>query len=206
MLKLQVSSTQNITFLETALETWKARRNKSDERDKSGKPEGLAVPLDVGYLNNLGDAYVSTGKMHKAISVLKEALGKLDADDATSELSRNYMKASIFANMGNAQYGLGNLSEAIECWQQQLSISLDIHDKYGQTNALGNIGNAYNDADNLLLGIGYYQKQLVMAQEIGSREQEEYALGNMGVTFSKWGETHKSIKLHEQASDLAPKK
>ncbi len=195
--ELQVSVHERVRILQVAIEALRIREAKRGETEPTETKEppdsgAVLIPLEVAFLNNLGDAYIEMGEARKAISLLDDAMTGLDAADLNSELSYNYGKASIFGNKGNAYYLLKDVDKASECWGQQLDIAREISDYRSQSSALGNLGNAYSEGGDLLLGLGYYQKQLNLARELGLKRDEGDALGNIGVTYWKWGEIKKS--------------
>jgi tetratricopeptide (TPR) repeat protein len=209
ILELQVSAYQRINFLQVALDTLKTSEAMLDKEDVPAKTEeiniseGIHVPLELAYLNNLGEAYIAAGEARKAVLVLDTALAKLEAEDFESERAYKYIKETVFTNMGNAQFGIRNLKKAIEYWNQQLHLAREINHWTSVCTALGNLGNAYLELEDFLTSMGYYQEQLTLSREIGYRRDEGDALSHIGINFSRWGEVHKSYMLLEQARKIA---
>ena len=80
---------------------------------------------------------------------------------------------------GEHQYQTGQLTAALNSWEQALQIYRAIKNRQREALALNNLGKAYNSLGNSAKAIEYSQQSLAIAREIKDREGEAVALGNL---------------------------
>ncbi|XP_068680153.1 tetratricopeptide repeat protein 28-like [Montipora foliosa] len=66
---------------------------------------------------------------------------------------------------------LGNFKQAVEYYENDLSIAKKVEDRAGEGSAYGNLGIAYISLGNFKQGIEYYEKDLSIAKEVGNFKQ-----------------------------------
>ncbi|MEL7039273.1 MAG: tetratricopeptide repeat protein, partial [Cyanobacteria bacterium J06592_8] len=107
--------------------------------------------------------------------------------------------ASSLNNLGNAYRRLGQYQEAIEYYQQSLTIAREIGDRNGEAASLGNLGIAYRRLGQYEKAIEYYQQSLAIFQEIGDRKGVASSLNNLGNAYFSLGQYQKAIEYHQQS-------
>ena len=80
---------------------------------------------------------------------------------------------------GEHQYQTGQLTAALNSWEQALQIYRAIKNRQREALALNNLGKAYNSLGNYAKAIEYSQQSLAIAREIKDREGEAVGLGNL---------------------------
>ena len=112
-------------------------------------------------------------------------------------------EADRLFNQGVEEYYRSQYRQALQSWQQALTISREIGDRQGEGNALGNLGNAYYSLGQYQQASDYYQQALTIAREIGDRQGEGTALGNLGLACLSLGQYQQAIDYHQQALTIA---
>ncbi len=102
-------------------------------------------------------------------------------------------------NLGIAHKQLGELRQAIDCYEKRFVIARELGDRRGEGQALGNLGNAYRLLGEPRRAIEYHEQYVVIAREIGDRRGEGNALGNLGLACADLGEPRRAIEYYEQA-------
>jgi CHAT domain-containing protein len=83
-------------------------------------------------------------------------------------------------HQGLQQYQTGQVSAALNSWQQALEIYRTLKNRRGEGAALGALGSAYLDLGNYAKAIEYLQQFLAIAREIKHRQWEVLALSGLG--------------------------
>ena len=104
---------------------------------------------------------------------------------------------------GVNQFHSGQVTAAIESWQQALFIYRSLKDRQREGIALTNIGAAYSVTGNYRQAIENWQSFLVIAQETGDVKGEIKALGNLGIAYRALGDYGKAIESHQQSLKIA---
>ena len=147
----------------------------------------LLTDIDFNYLFLWGHARL-TAQLHEQL------LGQI-TDDRLRGIS--------LSNLGLAYADLGEVEKAIGCYEQALSISLEIGDRRAQGAVLGSLGNAYRNLGEVEKAIGYYEQALSISLEIGDRRAQGNRLGNLGLAYADLGEVEKAIGYYEQALSIS---
>lgn len=88
--------------------------------------------------------------------------------------------------------------EALEYYQQALSINENVHDKVFEVSTLGNIGILYYNLGNYEVALDYYKKCLSLFIELKLLEQEAKAWGNIGNIYNKTGQYKLAIEAYQK--------
>ena len=112
-------------------------------------------------------------------------------------------EADRLLNQGVEEYDRSQYRQALQSWQQALTIYQEIGDRQGEGNALCNLGIAYYSLGQYQQAIDYSQQALTIAREIGDRCREVYALGNLGITYNSLGQYQQAIDYYQQALTIA---
>ena len=122
---------------------------------------------------------------------------------AARQLRDKATEGTHLGNLGNAYAALGQMSHAINLYEQQLVIVREIGYRLDEAGALGNLGLAHAALGEIRLAIEFYKQQLAITQEIGDQRGQGNALGNLGLAYAALGEPHRAIKLYEQQLAIA---
>ncbi len=99
-------------------------------------------------------------------------------------------QALAVKTLGNIRYVQGNYIEAIQYWQESLSLYDTIGDKTGVSTILSNIGVVYYNQGDKLKALDYYLRSLKVAEENKLKLREAIALNNLGTVYHDNPETH----------------
>jgi tetratricopeptide (TPR) repeat protein len=105
--------------------------------------------------------------------------------------------------LGNSHGNLGEVTKAIEFYQQALNFSREIGDRIGEGGTLGNLGSAYYAQGQYEQAIAHHQQYLTIAREIGNRQGEGIALGCLGNVYYAQGQYEQAIAHHQQYLTIA---
>ncbi|NJS12812.1 MAG: CHAT domain-containing protein, partial [Microcoleus sp. CSU_2_2] len=108
-------------------------------------------------------------------------LGKVEGDFLAGIALK--AEADRLFNQGNQQYPISQFREALQSWEQALTIYLKIGNRGGEANSLGNLGNAYDSLGQYDRAIDFYEQSLEIRREIGDRVGESSCLNNLGATL-----------------------
>ena len=97
----------------------------------------------------------------------------------------------------------GQIWEAMQLWEQALSIYQDLRDRGGEGRALRALGNGYLSLGDYRQAIDFYEQYLAIAREIGDRVGEGVALGNLGLAYFSLGDSRQAISFYHQSLAIA---
>ncbi|MEO1286645.1 MAG: tetratricopeptide repeat protein [Chloroflexota bacterium] len=89
--------------------------------------------------------------------------------------------------------------QAIEYYQQALTISRQIGNKSVVGLSLGNLGIAYRNLGQYQQAINYYQQALLIAEDIGDIRGQGNRFNNLGVVYESLEDYERAIEYHQQA-------
>ena len=118
---------------------------------------------------------------------------------AAQEIGDRQGEGVSLGNLGLAYYGLGEISNAIEFFEQALVIARQTADRRNEGNWLGDLGIAHAGFGKTHKAIEYYEQALVVARQVADRRSEGNWLGNLGIAYYSLGEISEAIKFYEQA-------
>jgi tetratricopeptide (TPR) repeat protein len=159
ILSLRRSPSEQITWLEAALDCSRRLRDRPSERT---------------ILDSLGSAYVTLGEAKHSAEYHDECLAVArDTGDRSSE-------RIALCGLGRAYFDLGELARGVESYQQAIAIARESQDRQAEGNALWGLGNACLNTGNPDQAIEYSKQALAIAQEIIDRHLEAHILLTMG--------------------------
>ncbi|MGB3268253.1 MAG: tetratricopeptide repeat protein [Microcoleus sp.] len=123
-------------------------------------------------------------------------LGKVDGDFLA--VIPQKAEAERLLAQGNQQYNISQFREALQSWEQALTIYREIGDRQGEANSRGNLGNAYYSLGQYDQAITFHEQSLKIKREIGDRVGEAASLGNLGNAYDSLGQYDQAIEFHEQ--------
>ncbi|MGD1904753.1 MAG: CHAT domain-containing protein [Leptolyngbyaceae cyanobacterium] len=139
---------------------------------------------DIAYvrqLKNLAEGLVSNvqGVFIRAQEFLEQSEsreGLLAADELSDELSSDLQQVS--------QTGL---EQAVDIYQQRLTIARQNGDRSEEAGLLGSLGRSYRNLDQFQRALALYGQQLAIVREINEVAGEGFALSNIGQIFNDQG-------------------
>jgi len=122
------------------------------------------------------------------------------AQSPPTELQNNrQIQADRLLQQGIEQYKAGQLTTAIESWQQAISLYQQLQDQEKEALVTDFLGLAHQKLGNYHQAIAYYQQLLTLARKIKNREYEANALGNLGNSYRVLGKYSQSLEYHQQS-------
>jgi CHAT domain-containing protein len=108
-------------------------------------------------------------------------------------------EADRLLQQGIEQFQTSQFEEALQSWQQTLTIYREIKHRLGEGQSLGNLGIAYDALGDYAKAIEYHQQSLAIAREIKDRLGEGPSLGNLGIAYYSLGDYAKAIDYQQQS-------
>ena len=106
-------------------------------------------------------------------------------------------------DIGIGQFNTGQLQEALQTFDQALSIFKAIGDREMKGTVLNNIGLVYRTLGQYPQALKYYEQALVIANEVGDKAGVGTTLGNIGEVYRNQGQYPQALKYYEQALSIA---
>ena len=113
-------------------------------------------------------------------------LGKVDGDFLAGIAL--HAEAERLFEQGNQQYKISQVREALQYWEQALTICRKIGDRQGEANSLNNLGSAYNSLGQYQKVIRFHEQSLVIKREIEYRQGEANSLNSLGLAYYSLGQ------------------
>ncbi len=89
------------------------------------------------------------------------------------------------------------MQQAIEYYNQHLSISKALGDEVGERRAYSDLGNAYESLGDFKRASEYRNRDLSIAKELEDKAGEGLAYGNLGKAFRYLGDFKQAIEYHK---------
>jgi CHAT domain-containing protein len=106
-------------------------------------------------------------------------------------------------NIGSARLVLGEKQQAIELFDQQLTLARQIKDSQNEVQALDNLGLAYLALGNYPQSVRYYQQRLAHAPQLNDHQGEAQALEKLGNAYYALSNYPQALNYYEQHLALA---
>jgi CHAT domain-containing protein/tetratricopeptide (TPR) repeat protein len=143
------------------------------------------------------------GQLNNANRLMNCAGILLGVNDNTSVAVTRQAEADRLLEQGTQQFNISQFREALQSWEQALTIYLEIGDRQGEGASLGNLGNAYGSLGQYQGAIKFHEQSLEIAREIGHRQGEAASLGNLGLAYKSLGQYHRAIEFHQQSLEIS---
>lgn len=127
-------------------------------------------------------------------------LGKVDGDFLAGIALR--AEADRLLIQGNQQNDISRFREALQFWEQALTIYLEIGDRQGEAHVLGNFGIAYQSLGQYNRAIDFYEQSLEIKQKIGDHKGEGGSLCNLGKVYKSLAQYHNAIKFYHKSLQI----
>lgn len=111
-------------------------------------------------------------------------------------------EADRLLNVGIEQAQVGQLSAAIESWQQALAIYQALGDRMGEGNAMGNLAIAYSNLGQYDQAIATYEQIVIIFAEVGDPVRQGRGLISLGNIYAVQGQINKAIDSLEESLKL----
>ncbi|MEG4914573.1 tetratricopeptide repeat protein [Microcoleus sp. B13-B6] len=126
----------------------------------------------------------------------------LGMNDNTSVAVTRKAEADRLLEQGIQQFNISQFREALQSWEQALTIYREIEYRQGEANSLGNLGTAYYSLGQYQKAIAFYKQYLEISREIGDRQGEAISLGGLGNAYNSLGQFHRAIEFHQQSLEI----
>ncbi|MEG4407095.1 CHAT domain-containing protein [Microcoleus sp. MON2_D5] len=166
------------------------------------QPELLDDGLVAAMLEE-ADNLREQGELNNANRLMNFAGLLLGMNDNTSVAVIREREADRLLEQGNQQFNISQFREALQSWEQALTIYREIENRQGEANSLGNLGTAYNSLGQFHRAIEFLEQSLAISREIGDRPAEANSLGNLGIGYYSLGQYHKAIKFYQQYLEIS---
>ncbi len=111
----------------------------------------------------------------------------------------NQYRAHLLNELGRLHNAIGNLEDALECYEQSLAIQQEIGDKSGEGTTLNNISQIYDARGDYETALRYLEQSLAIRQEIGDKSGEGRTLNNISQIFKARGDYETALRYLEQS-------
>jgi len=118
------------------------------------------------------------------------------------KISDSVSKQNSVGILGSAYWSMGQIQQAIACYEKALEYAREKNDQSGEGSWLGGLGICYSELGETRRAIDFVEQALEIARETGDLISEANQLGNLGNRYSDLGETHRAIEFHEQALEI----
>lgn len=160
------------------------------------------VPAGVEGVHRLhrmiGTSYLITGHQRHGLDALKAALRACPTYDLGC-------RQVGLTELGWAEFRFGSKSEALDFFEQSLSLALRRSDRLSEATAINNLGLVYAARGEQAKALSYYERALSLRQTAGDVSGEAGTLNNFGLICAARGEQAKALSYYERALLLSKK-
>jgi CHAT domain-containing protein/tetratricopeptide (TPR) repeat protein len=152
----------------------------------------LAERLEL--LNSMGYVYIFQGQNQKALDLetkVTRSLHKLPA--SVAYVRKINIQAQAINNIGEIQYGLGDLRSSLKYFDDALQLWSTVNNKRGIALAHINFGYSYADSGDLLKASDHYSQSLAISIEISDLRGEASAKAALGGVYSLLGAKQRAL-------------
>jgi CHAT domain-containing protein/tetratricopeptide (TPR) repeat protein len=114
------------------------------------------------------------------------------AQDRKAEADRLY-------DQGSQQYQTSQFRDALQSYQQALSLYQEIDDRASEGTIINNIGEVYRNLGQYPQALKHYQQALIIRREVGDRAGEGVIINNIGVVYARLGQYPQALEQYQQA-------
>ena len=114
-------------------------------------------------------------------------------------------QAKTLNNLGAAYYSLEKYHQAIDYYQQCLTISQQLGDRYGEGKTLNSLGRIYYVLGKYTQAIGLYRQSLAIAKAIKIPQGQGVTLGNLGDAYTGLKDYDRAINYYQQSITITRK-
>ena len=183
-----------------------------------------AIPSRGGEaetLNNMGKVYNNLGQHDAALKYLNQSLniwrevnastvnpsaGNTSPAPATSTPAPSFTatasingEASTLDNLGRAWSDMGDGKQALDNFNQSLSMFRNLGERNGEALVLNDMGPAYAALGQKQKALDAYNQAIALWRELGNRQGEALTLNNIGRLCNDLGEHQTALDYYNQA-------
>ena len=130
----------------------------------------------------------------------RQTLAKyLEAISTFREQGKFYWEILADIAVGGIYSDFGEMTKAIDFYQQSTIIAKKINDLNSEALSLNNLGLAYRSLGHYQKAIDFYQQSLAVFKQIGNRDSEATSLNNLGESYNNLGQYQKAIDFYQQS-------
>jgi two-component sensor histidine kinase/Tfp pilus assembly protein PilF len=172
--------------------------NTSDETTKINSLTFLSEEM-------IHDDWIKYQKIQ--FKLIEKALNKKQTPSAKHNLL--IQKAEALNNIGYNYKSIGNLSLALDYYNQSLKIEEEIEHKNGEASTLNNIGSVYQIKGEVEKALKYFNKAIKISIDNNNKEGIDLSYINIGHIYQSQGKINdalkcynKSLKIQEEIGNL----
>jgi CHAT domain-containing protein/tetratricopeptide (TPR) repeat protein len=132
-------------------------------------------------------------------SSVAQAAGTLQIAQAVSD---RQAEADRIYEQGVQQDQASQFRDALQSWQQALSLYREIGDRAKEGRMLNNIGLVYRKLGQYSQALEQYQQALLIRREVGDRAGEGTTLNNIGLIYDSLGQYSQALEQYPQALSI----
>ncbi|XP_037079847.1 G-protein-signaling modulator 2-like isoform X2 [Pollicipes pollicipes] len=166
---------------------------------------------------NLGNTMKVLGRYDESLLCCKRHLSvSRELGDKVGEGRALYNLANVYHSKGKHLGRSGNqdpghfpdavkecLQKAVEYYNENLQLMVELGDRSAQGRACGNLGNTHYLLGNFTLAISYHQQRLKIAKEFGDKAAERRAHSNLGNAHVFLGQFETAAEHYKRTLVLA---
>lgn len=123
--------------------------------------------------------------------------------EASKNLENRQGEAFFLTKLGNTYRSLGQVQQALECYEEARDIYRETGIEEAVGTLLGNLANVYLISGQVDRAIEYYQDALQVARRFDDKPGEGRHLGNLGNIFLNDGHFEEAIEYYEKARAIS---
>lgn len=108
-------------------------------------------------------------------------------------------KAFLLNQRGVAQLNSNRFEEALDTFQQLVTVYQTMGDRPGEGRTLNSIATVYSYLEKYDKALNFYQQALAIRQEIGDRKGEGITLNGTAVVYRSLGQYDRALQCYQQA-------
>jgi CHAT domain-containing protein/Tfp pilus assembly protein PilF len=133
---------------------------------------------------------------HQAVTQYEAALA------LWTDLADQPRQADTLSSIGRTYYDLGDMNNALEFWNRELTVRHALGHPDDEGNVLGSIASVYSRLGDRQKALEYFSQSLEKLRAAGDKASEGTALSSIGNTYFGLGQVRKSLEYYEQALPL----
>lgn len=135
----------------------------------------------------------------KRVQLFSNLLAEYETHDEANTPEIAAISGDLLNRLGLLHDHLGNLNEALACYEKSLAIRHKIGDRAGEGMMLNNISQIYHARGDYRKALEYLEKSLAIVREIGDRRGEGTTLNNISGIFRARGDYGKALEYLEKS-------
>lgn len=118
------------------------------------------------------------------------------------KISDSSLKENSVGNLGSAYWSMGQIHQAIACYEKALEYAREKKSRDEGAAWLGGLGSCYGLLGDTRGAIDFIEQALEIYRKSGYRRGEAINLANLGNRYDELGETLRAIEFYEQALEI----